>query len=223
MECVVWSPNGKLLLTGGQDDLLTLWAVHDAHVVARLQGHRSFVTGIAFDPWYSVGSNGSHRMVSIGEDRSLCLWDFSPDAVLRPRGSGRHQFGLRNESVQARRNASQKHSVFVPACSRSEVAILQPSVIAAIPGAVLTDLRVSKLGLILLHADAQLDWFARPHRNARLDLSTDIDTEHLANSDPDTSSEIKSPSRSGLSLPFGRGIPSLRKRTSQLINGSVAS
>ncbi|KAI5286375.1 hypothetical protein KEM54_006837 [Ascosphaera aggregata] len=51
INCVAWSPDGKYLVTGGQDDLVTIWSFKEKRIVARCQGHTSFVRSVAFDPW----------------------------------------------------------------------------------------------------------------------------------------------------------------------------
>lgn len=79
-----WSPDGKYVLTGGQDDLISIWHVPDSVLIARCQGHRSWVTSVAFDPWRCDDKN--YRFGSVGEDRLLCLWDFSVGMLHRPRG-----------------------------------------------------------------------------------------------------------------------------------------
>ncbi|KAL7646443.1 UNVERIFIED_CONTAM: hypothetical protein RMT77_003356 [Armadillidium vulgare] len=52
--CVCWSPDGKYVVTGGEDDLVTVWSFHEKRVVARGQGHKSWVTVVAFDPYTTV-------------------------------------------------------------------------------------------------------------------------------------------------------------------------
>lgn len=52
--------------TGGQDDLVTVYSPLEQRVVARCQGHCSFVTGIAFDPWQS--DDRTSRFASVSED-----------------------------------------------------------------------------------------------------------------------------------------------------------
>uniref|UniRef100_A0A6M2DDB7 Putative wd40 protein dmr-n9 n=1 Tax=Xenopsylla cheopis TaxID=163159 RepID=A0A6M2DDB7_XENCH len=49
--CVCWSPDGKYIVVGGEDDLVTIWSVQEQRVVARGQGHRSWVSVVAFDPY----------------------------------------------------------------------------------------------------------------------------------------------------------------------------
>lgn len=51
--CVCWSPDTKYIVVGGEDDLVTVWSLHERRVVARGQGHRSWVSVVAFDPYTS--------------------------------------------------------------------------------------------------------------------------------------------------------------------------
>ncbi|KAG0017195.1 hypothetical protein BGZ81_010857 [Podila clonocystis] len=70
-------------LTGGQDDLVTIWSFKDLKIIARCQGHQSYVTGVAFDPWRCDERN--YRFGSVGEDAKLLLWDFSVGALHKPK------------------------------------------------------------------------------------------------------------------------------------------
>lgn len=47
--CVTWSGDGRLLAAGGEDDLVTVWSLEQKRVVARAQGHRSWVASVSFD------------------------------------------------------------------------------------------------------------------------------------------------------------------------------
>ncbi|CAK7246299.1 MAG: hypothetical protein STHCBS139747_007926 [Sporothrix thermara] len=85
LTCVCWSPDGKYVVTGGQDDLLTIWRVADQTLVARCQGHHSWVTSVAFDPWRC--DERVYRIGSVGEDGRLCLWDFSVGMLIRPKAA----------------------------------------------------------------------------------------------------------------------------------------
>ena len=51
LTCVAWSPDGKYLVTGGEDDLITVYSFHDRRVVVRGQGHKSWVNQVAFDAY----------------------------------------------------------------------------------------------------------------------------------------------------------------------------
>ncbi|KAF9632855.1 hypothetical protein BFW01_g3718 [Lasiodiplodia theobromae] len=83
--CVCWSPDGRYIVTGGQDDLVSIWSKEDSMLVARCQGHNSWVSGVAFDPWRCDDRN--YRFGSVGEDARLLLWDFSVGMLHRPRAA----------------------------------------------------------------------------------------------------------------------------------------
>lgn len=101
--CVCWSPDGRYVVVGGEDDLVTIWSFSESKVVARGQGHRSWVSVVAFDPYTScifesdeaAGSDDEvrplkadrpgvcYRLGSVSQDTQLCLWDITED-ILRP-------------------------------------------------------------------------------------------------------------------------------------------
>ena len=95
--CVCWSPDGKYVVVGGEDDLVTVWSFSERRVVARGQGHRSWVSVVAFDPYIvsftdpenevedekKSESVQCYRLGSVSQDTQLCLWDLTED-VLRP-------------------------------------------------------------------------------------------------------------------------------------------
>lgn len=81
--CVCWSPDGKYILTGGQDDLVTIWSFPERKIIARCQGHNSWVSAVAFDPWRC--DEKTYRFGSVGDDCQLLLWDFSVGMLHRPR------------------------------------------------------------------------------------------------------------------------------------------
>jgi WD40 repeat protein len=89
LMCVCWSPDGRYVLTGGQDDLVSIWSLADSALVARCQGHNSWVTAVAFDPWRCDERN--YRFGSVGEDCRLLLWDFSVGMLHRPRAASVRQ------------------------------------------------------------------------------------------------------------------------------------
>ena len=55
--CVCWSPDGQLVVAGGEDDLVTVWSFQQKRIVARGQGHRSWITVVAFDPFTTLYSS----------------------------------------------------------------------------------------------------------------------------------------------------------------------
>ncbi|KAI9673004.1 MAG: ERMES complex Ca(2+)-binding regulatory GTPase gem1 [Caeruleum heppii] len=82
--CVCWSPDGRYVVTGGQDDLVSIWSLADCRIVARCSGHQSWVSAVAFDPWRC--EDKTYRFGSVGEDGHLLLWDFNEGMLHRPKG-----------------------------------------------------------------------------------------------------------------------------------------
>ncbi|XP_028775204.1 WD repeat-containing protein 20-like [Neltuma alba] len=88
--CCAWSMDGKYILTGGEDDLVQVWSMEDRKVVAWGEGHNSWVSGVAFDSyWSSPNSNDNaesvmYRFGSVGQDAQLLLWDLEMDEIVVP-------------------------------------------------------------------------------------------------------------------------------------------
>lgn len=92
-----WSPDGKYVLTGGQDDLVSIWSMTESMIVARCQGHQSWVTAVAFDPWRCDDRN--YRFGSVGEDRRLLLWDFNVGMLHRPKAVSLNYMTILGEDI----------------------------------------------------------------------------------------------------------------------------
>lgn len=171
LTCVAWSPDGRYILTGGQDDLVTIYSPWEQRVIARCQGHSSFVSAVSFDDIRCDGR--TYRFGSVGEDNKLILWDFSSGALHRPKlqTTGHHQRMSMTSSISLAIRRRGESSVFLggpgldgpvsryhPAPSRNEVAVLQPVLIKHLEGELLADLifyhrgmfTANKIGLVKL-------------------------------------------------------------------------
>ncbi|KAK5970480.1 WD repeat-containing protein 20 [Trichostrongylus colubriformis] len=62
---LAWSPDAKLIVTGGEDDLLTVYNVQEKRVVCRGQGHKSWISQVQFDP-YMCTVDGEHELNGLG-------------------------------------------------------------------------------------------------------------------------------------------------------------
>ncbi|TVU51222.1 hypothetical protein EJB05_02632 [Eragrostis curvula] len=87
--CCTWSSDGKYLLTGGEDDLVQVWSMDDRKIVAWGEGHNSWVSGVAFDSYWSPPSSDGtgenvYRFGSVGQDTQLLLWDLALDEIVVP-------------------------------------------------------------------------------------------------------------------------------------------
>ena len=66
------------LAAGGQDDLIAVWQFNrdasvDNPLVARLEGHSSWVTSVMFDS-SQPAEDGRYFIGSVADDGKLCIW-----------------------------------------------------------------------------------------------------------------------------------------------------
>lgn len=95
--CLSWSPDYKLIATGGEDDLLTVYSVQEKRVLCRGQGHKSWISQVAFDP-YTTGSSVSVSGSNL-RSNSINMESVSSTEELRSIGNGNlnslHQKSMR--------------------------------------------------------------------------------------------------------------------------------
>lgn len=118
--CVCWSPDCKYIVVGGEDDLVTVWSFVEKRVVARGQGHHSWVSVVAFDTYTSTfavkewNENTSpsenkvdtcYRLGSVGQDTQLCLWDITDD-ILRQKPCSKTRNTVVSGSVSPSSNSN---------------------------------------------------------------------------------------------------------------------
>jgi len=130
--CVDWSPDGKFIVTGGQDDLVSVWAFR-GNIVARCQGHSSWINSIMFDKTNSI--NRCYRFGSVGEDAKLLLWEFSVNTIPRPRSKSFRKSRLDLENI-----VSVDHEVL----SRNEVSVVIPLVSKSIYDSAICELDIKE-------------------------------------------------------------------------------
>ncbi|XP_033632407.1 WD repeat-containing protein 20-like [Asterias rubens] len=71
LSCVCWSPDGKYVVVGGEDDLVTVWSFMDKKVVARGHGHGSWVSVVSFDPFTTAVLQNESTLYGSDDDFSL--------------------------------------------------------------------------------------------------------------------------------------------------------
>ncbi|GAA5885477.1 hypothetical protein JCM6882_009635 [Rhodosporidiobolus microsporus] len=179
LNCVAFSPDGRFVVTGGQDDLCTVYAPLEQHVVAHCQGHASWVSSVAWDPWRS--EDRTMRFVSVGDDCKVVLWDLSSAALTRPKAHAHPHARRHSASSQLslpRRSISESHSPlptdltnapvertgpsFHPAPRRDDVSLLQPVLVKTLSNDVFTGIKILPDFVITGSRAGQVKQFDRP-------------------------------------------------------------
>ncbi|KAJ3269425.1 hypothetical protein HDV01_001423 [Terramyces sp. JEL0728] len=96
--CATWSPDGRFVVAGSQDDLISIYAFK-GRLLARCQGHSSWPTAVAFDEWKCTDKH--FRFASAGEDTRILFWDFSNSMFQRKQVSRSKSYTeiVRNDEV----------------------------------------------------------------------------------------------------------------------------
>jgi len=66
--CVCWSPDSKFVIVGGEDDLVSVWSLLEKRVIARGQGHKSWVSVVSFDPFLTCFNDSFANITESEED-----------------------------------------------------------------------------------------------------------------------------------------------------------
>ncbi len=82
---IAWSPNGRMIASGGHDEILRLWDAETGQLHRALKGRLSPIVGVAWSP-------DGRTIASANSDRTLCLWDTET-------GQGHHKFEGRSKRV----------------------------------------------------------------------------------------------------------------------------
>ncbi|KAF1768969.1 hypothetical protein GCK72_000782 [Caenorhabditis remanei] len=76
----MYFPSGLIILSGGIDMTVRIWAVDTGSCAVTLKGHKGAITGIgiigAGRDVLSCSNDGTARMWKCGEERTLEIWDF---------------------------------------------------------------------------------------------------------------------------------------------------
>lgn len=90
VRCVVFSPDGRRIISGSEDKTIAVWDPKTAQLLKRFTGHSGGVTSVACTP-------RGDRILSGSQDHSVRLWNLETGDEIRRFGSGRF-FGVGGHS-----------------------------------------------------------------------------------------------------------------------------
>ncbi|XP_078440820.1 catabolite repression protein creC-like [Wolffia australiana] len=190
--CCAWSPDGKYLLTGGEDDLVQVWSLEDRKIIAWGEGHNSWVSGVAFDPFWNPPSSDSsgdsviYRFGSVGQDTQLLLWDLEMDEIVapvrRPPG-GSPTFSSGSHSAHWENANLCPVGTLQPAPSMRDVPKLSPLVAHRAHLEPLSGLVFADVSVLTICRDGHLKIWARPEPS---NVNPPVDAEVYSSGKPST-------------------------------------
>eukprot|EP00045_Choanoeca_perplexa_P006134 m.52122 g.52122 ORF g.52122 m.52122 type:complete len:185 (-) comp13481_c1_seq3:531-1085(-) len=157
---------------------VSLYDTNRAHLVARCEGHTSYISRVVFDPHLS-SSETIYRLGSVGLDCKLALWDFSVDALQAPvRQPSSAQLSVEAPQRSPRRLRLRRRSdraavsvpkpadkdTIIPAPSRMELAKIEPVTLVLLHEEPITDVVFHKKVLYTLSHDGLLLLWKRPDK-----------------------------------------------------------
>nr|XP_043612111.1 dystrophia myotonica WD repeat-containing protein [Erigeron canadensis] len=167
--CCSWSMDGKYILTGGEDDLVQVWSMEERKIVAWGEGHSSWVSGVAFDSyWSSPNTDGTdesviYRFGSVGQDTQLLLWDLEMNEIvvpLRRAAGGSPTFSSGNHSAHWDNGSAV--GGLQPAPSMRDVPMISPLVVHRAETEPLSGLIFTQESILTVCREGHIKVWARP-------------------------------------------------------------
>lgn len=162
--CCKWSPDGMYVAVGGEDDLVSVFEPGEKRLVARLEGHTSWVSAVAWDE--TLCQKNRYRIGSAGQDAKLLLWDFALD-VLHHR-TPRQAAASRRKKENGLVNGADG---IVEAAGKMDVPVVEPVVAHVAHAEPLTDVWFQECGVFTTDAGGGVKMWGRPPLHAVPEIS----------------------------------------------------
>jgi WD40 repeat protein len=173
--CCCWSPDGKYIVTGGEDDLISVYDITSKSILARGIGHSSFVAAVTFDAVQC--DNERYRIVSVGQDTRLILWDL--DRIHSD------EKGVDIEQKKEKKNSiisNKTEALCVAALPQNEVPYFEPVSIHRAHLEPIRDVTTFMEGIVTVCNQNIVKFWARPTHN-RIDEEAVDDAKVVDNVD----------------------------------------
>jgi WD repeat-containing protein 20 len=161
--CCAWSPDGRCVAAGGEDDLVAVYSLEERAVIAHCQGHSSFLSSVAFDPHAPVEPDLiRYRIASVAQDCQVALWEVE---VL-----GEGKGGASWAAAKGVRGGGGGLGLgrVAPSLPRAEMCFVAPLVHKKVHYEPLSDVKFVKDGLLVAGFDGIVKKWARPPEQGSL-------------------------------------------------------
>ena len=169
-----WSPDSRLLVTGGEDDLLSVFDVKRKCILLRGTGHTGFVSSVIFDA-YQCDSE-KYRLISVGDDTKLMLWDVDK-SVCDDESDGMDIGSNNNGSTITPFAEDEAESV-----AGSDVPIFEPVAIHKAHNDPIRDVKAFSTGIVTVCNQGVINFWARPILEDESDYESQASQEETPNS-----------------------------------------
>ncbi|XP_071709744.1 probable catabolite repression protein creC [Rutidosis leptorrhynchoides] len=183
--CCSWSMDGKYILTGGEDDLVQVWSMEERKIVAWGEGHSSWVSGVAFDSYWSTPNTDNtesvvYRFGSVGQDTQLLLWDLEMNEIvvpLRRAAGGSPTFSTGSQSAHWDNGAPV--SGLQPAPSMRDVPMISPLAVHRAETEPLSGLIFTRDSILTVCREGHIKVWSRPSSESELVSDTSLNEKPL--------------------------------------------
>ncbi|KAL9644532.1 hypothetical protein ABK040_009396 [Willaertia magna] len=158
-NCCSWSPDSKYLVVGGEDDLIHVFDINRKCILGRGVGHSAFVSKVIFD--YYECDNEKYRIISVGEDTKLILWDID-----------RNDSHLENDgmdiqsTIEQKLNAKEEGEIFIEIDNDdNDIYTFEPIAIHKAHSEPIRDVKTFSSGIVTVCNQGILNFWARPNNN----------------------------------------------------------
>jgi len=158
--CCCWSPDGKYVVTGGEDDLISVYDIQARSILARGIGHSSYVSAVLFDNVQC--DNDRYRIVSVGQDTRLILWDLDKINSNDEKGVDIDQ--KKKNTVQFK-EPKREETLLVKALPQNEVPYFEPVSMHRAHVEPIRDVVTFMEGIITVCNQNIIKFWARPTNN----------------------------------------------------------
>lgn len=160
-----WSPDSKVLVTGGEDDSLNIFDVKRKSIVLKGVGHTGFVSKVIFDPFQCDTSK--YRLISVGDDTKLMLWDLDKSYFTDEEREISNAIDIKSTNPFSNKNITAQEPLSFSTNQESlnevlDIPLLEPIAIHKAHNDPIRDVKVFTTGIATICNQGIINFWARP-------------------------------------------------------------